>query len=235
MQLFKQVKNPYREIMIMKQRRTDTERKRLPRLYMVSNNPALPYPEKELPGLVRTIASHLPAIIQLREKHLTTKKLYELALLVKQQLHDTNSLLCINERFDITLATGADGTHYPENSCPLEKAKAAAPGLLAGKSTHSLESALSAEAEGADYLIFGPVFETASKKQYGPPMGLAKLYEVCRNVSIPVYAIGGITPENTRACVDNGAYGIAALSIFHTRQNLGEILENFNNALCQCT
>lgn len=221
--------------MIMKQRRTDMEHKRLPRLYMVSNNPASPYPEKELPGLVRSITANLPAIIQLREKHLDAKHLYELALLVKHHLHDANSLLFINERFDITLAAGADGTHFPENSCPLKAAKAAAPDPLAGKSAHSLESALSAEAEGADYLIFGPVFETPSKKQYGPPIGLEKLEKVCRNVSIPVYAIGGITPANTPSCIDHGAYGIAALSIFHTRENLGEILENFNNTLCQCT
>lgn len=220
--------------MMMKQCRTDMERKRLPRLYMVSNNPASPYPGKELPGLVRTITAHLPAIIQLREKHLGAKQLYELALLIKHHVHSANSLLFINERFDITLATGADGTHFPENSCPLKAVKAAVPGSLAGKSTHSLESALRAEAEGADYLIFGPVFETLSKKQYGPPMGLEKLEKVCRNVSIPVYAIGGITPENTRPCIDHGAYGIAALSIFHARENLDQILEDFNNSLRQC-
>lgn len=207
----------------------------LPRLYMVSNGPGSPYPETELPELVRTITAHLPAIIQLREKHLKAKQLYDLALKIRHHTQNSNSLLFINERFDVSLATGADGTHFPENSCPLKAAKAAAPGSLAGKSTHSLESALCAEAEGADYLIFGPVFETPSKKQYGPPMGLEKLNKACRNVSIPVYAIGGITPANTPSCIDHGAYGIAALSIFHTRENLGEILENFNNALCQCT
>ncbi len=198
---------------------------------MVSNSPECPYPEQKLPELVRKITTQIPAIIQLREKHLTAKALYELTLRVQRHMHKNNSRLFINERFDITLATGADGTHFPENCCPIDKVRAAAPGILAGKSTHSLLSALSAEAEGFDYLIFGPVFETPLKKRYGPPMGLDKLAEVCRSVSIPVYAIGGVSPANTRQCIDHGAYGVAALSIFHTSKNLPGTLETFNRAL----
>ncbi len=198
---------------------------------MVSNSPECPYPEQKLPELVREITTRIPVIVQLREKHLTAKAFYELALDVQRHMHKNNSRLFINERFDITLATGADGTHFPENCCPIDKVRAAAPGILAGKSTHSLRRALSAEAEGFDYLIFGPVFETPLKKRYGPPMGLDKLAEVCRNVSIPVYAIGGISPANTRQCIDHGAHGVAALSIFHTSKNLPGTLETFNRTL----
>lgn len=205
----------------------------LPRLYMVSNSPERPYPAQELPALVRQLTAQLPAIVQIREKHLDAKTFYEMTLLVKSLMHDSNSLLFLNERFDITLATGADGTHFPENSTPLGKVRAAAPDMLLGKSTHSLQSALSAEAEGADYLIFGPVFDTPLKKRYGSPMGLEKLEKVSRNVSIPVYAIGGITPANTRQCLDHGAYGIAALSIFHISEDLSVTLENFKNVLDQ--
>ncbi|WP_294347467.1 thiamine phosphate synthase [Prosthecochloris sp.] len=205
----------------------------LPRLYMVSNSLERPYPAKELPELVRQLTAQLPVIVQLREKHLDARTLYELTLYLQSLMHDSDSLLFLNERLDITLAAGADGTHFPEKSCPIEKIRTVAPGMLLGKSTHSLQSALSAEEEGADYLIFGPIFDTPLKRRYGSPMGLEKLEKVSRNVSIPVFAIGGITPENTRQCMDHGAYGIAALSIFHVTTNLAVTLENFKNALDQ--
>ena len=198
---------------------------------MVSNCQGLSSPEKQLPELVSKITVHLPVIIQLREKHLTAKALYELALTVVNHMHGRRSLLCINERFDIALASGADGVHFPENSCPLAKAHAASPGMVVGKSTHSLKQALSADADGADYLIFGPVFETPMKKRYGPPMGLDKLDEVCRSTSVPVYAIGGITPQNTRRCLEHGAYGVAAMSVFYTEDNLNRTLDNFHTVL----
>lgn len=203
----------------------------LPRLYMVSNCQGLSCPEKQFPELVSKITAHLPVIIQLREKHLTAKALYELALKTISHMLGNRSLLCINERFDVALAAGADGVHFPENSYPLDKALAASPGMVAGKSTHSLKQALSAEADGADYLIFGPVFETPMKKRYGPPMGPDKLSEVCRSVSVPVYAIGGITPQNTLQCLEHGAYGVAAMSVFYTSDNLGRTLDNFCTVL----
>ncbi len=90
---------------------------------------------------------------------------------------------------------------------------------------------MAAESDGADYLFFGPVFETPLKKRYGPPMGLEKLETVCRNVSIPVYAIGGITPQNTNHCFEHGAYGVAAMSIFYSAQNLASTLNNFHSSL----
>ena len=204
---------------------------KLPRLYMVSNCKGLSSPEKQFPELVRRVAAHIPVIIQLREKHLNAKALYKLALTVKRHIHDKDSLLFINERFDIALASGADGVHFPEKSCPLGKALAVSPGMIAGKSTHSLKQALSAEADGAEYLIFGPVFETPLKKRYGPPMGLEKLDEICRHVSVPVYAIGGIVPQNSRQCIEHGAYGVAAMSVFHSSENLSRTLANFHAAL----
>jgi len=207
--------------------------KALPRLYMVSNCRELSSPDTQLPELVSTITTHLPVIIQLREKHLSAKALYDLTLKLKAAARkpDRTSLLTINERFDISLATNSDGVHLPENSCPLARVRSAAPDLLTGKSTHSLKDAVAAESDGADYLFFGPVFETPLKKRYGPPMGLDKLETVCRNVSIPVYAIGGITPQNTNHCLKHGAYGVAAMSIFSSAQNLARTLDNFQSSL----
>lgn len=207
--------------------------KALPRLYMVSDGQEHFGRKQYLPELVRRVTSYIPVIVQLREKHLTAKALYELSLKINGHIHDKRSLLIINERFDIALATGADGVHIPESGCPLDRVIAGFQGLVTGKSTHSLQAALSAEASGADYLIFGPIFETPEKIPYGPPMGLNKLAEVCANTSIPVYAIGGISPEKTRQCIENGAYGVAAMSIFHASDSLNNTLERFQKALGQ--
>jgi len=96
--------------------------------------------------------------------------------------------------------------------------------FLVGASCHSLERAVEAAAAGAGYILFGPVFATPSKAAFGPPQGLQKLGEVCRAVSIPVLAIGGITQENAAACIEAGAAGIAAIRLFQEAQDLEGLL-----------
>jgi thiamine-phosphate pyrophosphorylase len=86
--------------------------------------------------------------------------------------------------------------------------------LFVGKSCHSLESAIAAERDGADYVFFGPVFATPAKAAFGAPQGLDRLAEVCRSVQIPVLAIGGITETNFAQCLESGAAGIAAIRLF---------------------
>ncbi len=206
----------------------------LPRLFAISNSRDMARPEKQVPELVGKITAHLPACFQLREKSFSAKALYDLALSVAACFQDNRSLFFVNERFDIALATQSHGVHLPENSSPLKNVRKSAPNLIIGKSTHSIEAALAAQAEGADYLFFGPVFETPLKKRYGPPMGLDKLESFCRNVSLPVFAIGGITPGNTRQCLEHGAYGVAAMSIFTATPDLEATLNNFLAALDLC-
>jgi thiamine-phosphate pyrophosphorylase len=89
-----------------------------------------------------------------------------------------------------------------------------------GASCHSLEAAEQAAADGADYLFFGPVFATPSKQAFGPPQGLLRLERVCRAVSLPVLAIGGITPQNAGACLHAGAAGVAAIRLFQQAPEL---------------
>jgi len=84
---------------------------------------------------------------------------------------------------------------------------------------------LSAEKAGADYLVFGPVYATPSKAQYGPPQGIERLAEVCHAVSLPVLAIGGITVENARACFEAGAAGIAAIRLFEESSDLAAVVD----------
>ena len=198
---------------------------------MVTDSRALPGGADELPGLARRVASALPAAVQLREKHLNAATLCRLGAAIQNALPDNGSLLCINERTDVALVCGASGVHFPEASCPVGKAIASAGDMIAGKSAHSLETALSAESEGADYLFFGPVFETPSKKPFGKPRGLKELGEVCRRVRIPVYAIGGIVPVTAQRCLDAGAYGIAAISAFSKHGDLPVVLDNFQTVL----
>ena len=78
---------------------------------------------------------------------------------------------------------------------------------------------------GADYLVFGPVYRTRSKTQYGPPQGIDRLSEVCHAVSLPVLAIGGITVENARACREAGAAGIAAIRLFEEAKDLAAVVK----------
>ncbi|ASQ90593.1 hypothetical protein CHL67_06350 [Prosthecochloris sp. GSB1] len=210
------------------------EQKILPRLYMVTDGRGLHGGPSSLPDLVRRVASRLPVIVQLREKQLTGLELLALALALRNEIRlGTSSLLCVNERTDIALLCGADGVHFPETSCPVNMAMAPARGLISGKSSHSLQSALEAESEGVDYLFFGPVFETPSKKPFGPPKGLEELGRVCVNVSVPVFAIGGMSPERARRCLDEGAYGVAAISAFSSKGVLEETLDAFESVLAQ--
>jgi len=155
--------------------------------------------------------------IQIREKDLPGRQLAELARKALQRVPQDCRIL-LNDRVDVAIAVAAGGVHLGEKSISVADARrliGAHGGLgtfLAGASTHSLEAALANEKQGADYLVFGPVFETPSKA--GPWQGLQQLEKVCRSISVPVVAIGGITQENAQQCLDHGAAGVAAIRMF---------------------
>lgn len=168
--------------------------------------------------------------IQVREKDLTAS---ELALLTRQTLriaakssakHSGAVRVLVNDRVDVAIAERADGVHLGEKSLPVAEAKrliASAvrkklvdESFLLGVSTHAIDAAQAAERYGADYIVFGPIFATPSKAEVGEPQGLARLGQVCRAVSIPVLAIGGIFQETATACLAAGASGIAAIRLF---------------------
>ena len=174
--------------------------------------------------------------IQLREKDLTGKQCSALTrkalLRVSEQSSRTPSVarIIVNGRLDAALAQQAGGIHLGEHSLRVEDAKrmlaadhlsqTLPPGLLVGVSCHSLEAARSAVSAGADYIFFGPIFPTPSKTAFGAPQGLDRLSEVCDSVTIPVLAIGGVTPENMPACLSAGASGIAAIRLFQDSPDL---------------
>lgn len=151
--------------------------------------------------------------IQLREKDLTTRKLFRLGTEVRRLTREYDAALLINDRIDVALALDADGVHLAGHSLPPQTArKILGPRPLIGVSTHSVDEALEAEAGGVDFIVFGPVFETASKRPYGPPQGLESLKAIRQAVSLPLFAIGGVTPDRVPVLKGAGADGVAAIS-----------------------
>lgn len=168
--------------------------------------------------------------VQLREKDLATPQLVDLARNAVEASSSTSTRILINDRLDVAWASGAAGVHLGENSMPVAEVTRLVHGgalrdFLVGASCHSLDGAVRAEAEGADYVFFGPVFATPSKAAFGEPQGLARIEQVCRAISIPVLAIGGITEKNAAACIAAGAAGIAAIRLFQQATDLPVLLE----------
>src|SRR6266571_1269148 len=175
--------------------------------------------------------------IQIREKNLSGR---DCVLLTREALqlaaratagNATPTRILVNDRLDVALSEGAGGVHLGEKSLPIQEAKRLVDArghqkdFLIGVSCHSLQSAESAANGGADYLFFGPVFATPSKAAYGPPQGLDRLREVCRAVSIPVVAIGGVTLENAASCYAAGAAGIAAIRLFQDAPEISSVIQ----------
>ena len=164
------------------------------------------------------------AWIQIREKDLDARSLVDLARFAVSETRETAASVLINDRLDVALAAHAAGVHLGEKSLPLEvvsgwRRSAGRPDFLIGVSCHSLESARDAERGGANYIFFGPVFETPSKAAFGAPQGIGRLREVCASLAIPVLAIGGVNLENVRECIAAGAAGIAAIRLFQDARN----------------
>jgi thiamine-phosphate pyrophosphorylase len=170
--------------------------------------------------------------IQIRERDLLGKDCSSLTREALQRAakfsasKTTATRILVNDRLDVAISEHAGGVHLAEKSLPLAEVKRLVESrgeredFVIGVSCHSLEAARSAESGGADYLFFGPVFATPSKAEFGAPQGLERLAEVCRAVSIPVLAIGGITIANAADCLAAGASGIAAIRLFQDARNM---------------
>jgi len=164
-------------------------------------------------------------LIQIREKRLTARVLFELARCAVEQTQGTATQILINDRADIAAGAGAAGVHLTTQSIAAATIRRTfGEDFLIGASTHSLEEATTAREAGANFAVFGPVFETGSKLEYGRPLGLKALAEISRRLApFPLLALGGISTENAQACLSAGASGIAGISLFadlETAKNL---------------
>ncbi len=167
-------------------------------------------------------------IIQLREKNMSGKEIYQEALFLRSLTSRHRATLIINDYVDIALAVNADGIHLGQDDMPVKEAREIlGKDKIIGISTHSLKQALSARKAGADYISFGPVFYTATKKA-GAPKGIKSLTGIKQHIKIPIVAVGGINIENAPDVLRAGADSIAVASGIlsgNIRENVKKFLQ----------
>ncbi len=152
-------------------------------------------------------------IVQLRGKGLSSKELLRQAREIRKLSREAGAIFIVNDRAEIALLSDADGVHLGQDDLPVSEArKILGAGKLIGISTHSIEQAMKAQQEGADYIGFGPVFGTTTKADAEEAKGLQALLEIKKNVKIPVVAIGGINLENLADVISSGADAVAVIS-----------------------
>jgi thiamine-phosphate pyrophosphorylase len=167
----------------------------------------------------------------LREKDLDPDALYNLAVKCRPVFDRHRVQWLVNGFVAVAKKAGAGGVHLSADRDPAGARAELGPDALVGKSVHGRDEAVAAEQAGADYLLFGPVFETPSKVKYGLPQGLDRLKEVCAAVRVPVFAVGGVTPERAGECVKSGARGVAAVSALMTAEKPEVILARYEYGL----
>ncbi|MFM9280205.1 thiamine phosphate synthase [Paenibacillus jiagnxiensis] len=169
-------------------------------------------------------------LLHIREKRLSAAELYVYMSTVSERGCCPPAKLAVNDRVDAALLFGAGTVQLTSHSLPLQLVKRKFPELRCGASVHSLPEALAAEQAGADYVLFGHIYDTASKPGL-PPRGLSSLEELCRAVSIPVIALGGIQPWHVRDIRRAGASGIAVMSGIWKAENPAEAAKEYRSLL----
>lgn len=169
-------------------------------------------------------------LFQLREKGLAAGGVLAFAQTAQEICARSNAHLLINSDFEIARKIGAFGTHLRESQSLYGVRKTVPLKYSVGQSVHSLEAAMRAEKSGADYLVFGSIFPTASHIG-STPAGLEALREFTREVDIPVFAVGGISIDNAQKCLHAGAYGVAVIRAVWEAPDIEEAVRRLNEVL----
>ncbi len=170
--------------------------------------------------------------VQLREKDLSARELVELGSELRKVTRRYGARFLINDRVDIALALDCDGVHLGQRGIsPRDARKLLGKSALIGVSTHGIEEARRAEEDGADFITLGPVFHTPSKASYGDPIGIKQIGRVKGEVSLPIFALGGIREERVREAMDGGADGIAVISAILAAKKPSEATASLVRAL----
>jgi thiamine-phosphate pyrophosphorylase len=181
--------------------------------------------------LRQSVEAGLPAV-QLRERDLSTSELLLLAQEIRSITAPRAVPLLINDRIDLMLALNLDGVHLRANSLPIAAVRRlVGPDRLIGISTHSLAEVHAANRDGADYVVFGPIFDTPSKREFGSPVGLEQLAEVCRRSAVPVFAIGGVTRASVPDVLRAGAHGVAVIGAILAQDDIAAVTREIAAAL----
>lgn len=182
---------------------------------------------KQCYNLLETVEKALKGgvkMVQLREKDLESKALYDLALQMRALTKKYDSLFIVNDRIDIALASEADGIHIGAKSLPISEISKQIRSshrsrFYVGYSAHSLAEAQALEEVGVNWVTMSPIYESTSKPGYGPAIGLDELRKVIKLLSIPVYALGGIGSSNIEEVMSTGVYGVALISEIMASEN----------------
>jgi thiamine-phosphate pyrophosphorylase len=204
---------------------------RKPILYLITRGASKPSTTSKSPefqAILTQVSAAVAAgidLLQIREKNLSARVLFELCEQAGRLTSGTSTRLLVNDRADIAAGAGADGVHLTARSLDAATIrKTFGAKLLIGASTHSIDEAVAARDGGADFIVFGPIFETPSKLQYGAPLGLDRLSAATTSLrNFPVLALGGITFGNAQDCLNAGASGIAGISLFSDHTKLSGI------------
>lgn len=181
-------------------------------LYLITDRHLVPAGRTLLATVEAALQGGVRAV-QLREKDLPAAELLPLAEELRILTRRFAARLLLNDRIDVALAVAADGVHLGGHSLPAAVARhLLGPQRLIGVSTHHPTEIAAAAAAGADFVTFGPVFATPSKRAFGPPQGLQALRLACQNSPLPVFALGGIKPCHLAALQSAGAAGAAVIS-----------------------
>ncbi len=200
-------------------------------LYLITDRKLFSSSDAMLEAVEQALRGGVKAV-QLREKELGTRELLALAYSMRALTARYDAKLFINDRADIAIAVKADGVHLGRTGIPVYAARKASEGrLMVGVSTHSLQEAQQAEADGADFITLGPVYETPSKMQYGKPIGIHLLNEATKNCRIPVFAIGGIKIGRVEEVLEQGSSGAALISAILTAEDIQKTTEEFMRKL----